>query len=133
MHRLSLASHPHTIHLLPPHEHLTTSLREVHLKSVDPDRLSTIHTSPAWLGHGAALHRSEAIDFLQLLRHLNASIQGMKMADNYYTTLGNRVPEIWFDQGIELGGGQPFTVGSEGDERNNRHMVCLVISSIRAT
>ena len=55
------------------------------------------------------------------------------MADNYYTILGNRVPEIWFDHGIELGGGKPFTVGSEGDERNNRHMVCLVISSTRAT
>lgn len=52
------------------------------------------------------------------------------MADNYYTILSNRIPEIWFDQSIELGGGQPFTVGSEGDERNNRHMVS-VMSQVR--
>ena len=29
----------------------------------------------------------------------------------------------WFDQGYELGGGQPFTVGTEGDLRNQRHIV----------
>ena len=47
----------------------------------------------------------------------------MKMADNYYTILSNRVPEVWFDQGIELGGGEPFTVGVEGNERNAKHIV----------
>lgn len=51
----------------------------------------------------------------------------MKMADNYYTILSNRVPEVWFDQGVELGGGQPFTVGVEGDERNDRHVVSLIM------
>ncbi|PSR71081.1 hypothetical protein PHLCEN_2v13050 [Hermanssonia centrifuga] len=55
------------------------------------------------------------------MRILNASEAEMKMADNYYTILSNRVPEVWFDQGIELGGGQPFTVGTEGEERNNRY------------
>ncbi|KAI5997980.1 hypothetical protein EDD15DRAFT_2242871 [Pisolithus albus] len=30
--------------------------------------------------------------------------------------------EIWFDHGIELGGGQPFTVGQEGNERNLLHI-----------
>lgn len=49
----------------------------------------------------------------------------MQMADNYFTILANRQAEIWFDHGIELGGGQPFTVGSEGDERNDKHMVCI--------
>ena len=82
-----------------------------------------IHTGFAWLGHGAFLHRSEAVDFLHLMRLLKTSDPEMQMADNYYTVLGNRVPEMWFDQGVELGGGQPFTVGTEGDERNNRHIV----------
>lgn len=45
------------------------------------------------------------------------------MADNYFSILGNRVPEIWFDQGVELGGGQPFTSGTAGDERNKRHIL----------
>ncbi|KAK7695026.1 hypothetical protein QCA50_002214 [Cerrena zonata] len=123
VHRLSLDTHGHSIHLLPSHEHLTTSLRRIRVESTDPGRLSTIHTSPAWLGHGAILHRSEAVEFLQLLQHLNVSEPERKMADNYYSILSNQVPEIWFDQGIELGGGQPFTVGSEGDERNDRHML----------
>lgn len=130
VHRLSLATRGHTIHLLPSHEHLSTSLREINVDSTDPGRLSAIHTSPAWLGHGVILHRSEAIGFLQLLYRLNASVTEIKMADNYYTILSNRIPEIWFDQSIELGGGQPFTVGSEGDERNNRHMVS-VMSQVR--
>jgi hypothetical protein len=47
----------------------------------------------------------------------------MKMADNYFTILNNRIPEVWFDQGIELGGGQPFTVGMEGHERNKMHII----------
>ncbi len=67
--------------------------------------------------------RSMASNFISLLRHLNATEETMKMADNYFTILMNIVPETWFDQGVELGGGQPFTVGIEGDERNNRHIV----------
>ncbi len=111
-----------TIHLLPPHEHLSTALREIQTTNHSGTGFP-IHTSFAWLGHGAILHRREAIEFLDLMRILNASEAEMKMADNYYTILSNRVPEVWFDQGIELGGGQPFTVGTEGEERNNRHTV----------
>lgn len=56
----------------------------------------------------------------------------MKMADNYFSILRNHPLETWFDQGIELGGGQAFTVGSEGHERNKKHIVSdtpFVISS----
>jgi hypothetical protein len=69
------------------------------------------------------MHRTEFVEFLALLGALNVSDEERKMADNYYTILKNRMPEIWFDQGIELGGGQPFTVGVDGNERNNRHIV----------
>ena len=120
---LSSVTYGHTIHLLPSHEHLSTSLREVHVDSPDPRYHSAIHTAPAWLGHGTILHRSEAVDFLRLLQYLNASEEEMKMADNYYSILKNRIPEIWFDRGIELGGGQPFTVGEAGADRNSRHIV----------
>ncbi|THH31959.1 hypothetical protein EUX98_g2215 [Antrodiella citrinella] len=118
--RLNQTSHPHTIHLLPPHEHLSTTLREIH---VLPPSTHPVHTSFAWLGHGTMLHRSEAVAFLALLTRLNASEDEMRMADNYYTVLGNRVPEVWLDQGVELGGGQPFTVGGEGESRNARHIL----------
>jgi hypothetical protein len=57
------------------------------------------------------------------MHQLNTTEDEMKMADNYYSILSNRVPEIWFDQGIELGGGQPFTTGTAGDERNSRHIL----------
>lgn len=116
--RIRDAKRPHTIHLLPPHEHLSSTLREIHVDGPVP-----VHTSFAWLGHGTILHRSEATAFLALMRLVNASGSEMKMADNYYTVLSNRMPEIWLDQGIELGGGQPFTVGTEGDDRNKRHIV----------
>lgn len=116
--RMQEAPFPHTIHLLPPQEHLSTSLDEIFVDGAAP-----VHTSFAWLGHGAMLHRSRAVDFLALLHALNASDAELKMADNYYTILSNRVPEVWLDQGVELGGGQPFTVGVEGSERNNRHLV----------
>lgn len=106
----------HSIHLLPPHEVLSTQLRT----TVTSDG---VHTSSAWLGHGTILPRTGAADFLALLHHLNASEDEMKMADNYFTILNNRIPDVWFDQGIELGGGQPFTVGMEGDERNKIHVV----------
>jgi len=121
--RIAQSHHPHTIHLLPSHEHLSTALREIYVPgAVTPDGLH-VRTSFAWLGHGTILHRSEAIDFLKLLKHLNVTEDEMKMADNYYTVLKNRVPEVWFDQGIELGGGQPFTIGLEGDSRNARHIL----------
>ncbi|KAI0800750.1 hypothetical protein C8Q74DRAFT_1454356 [Fomes fomentarius] len=111
------------IHLLPPHEHLSTTLREIHVPAQDRSHLSDVHTSFAWLGHGTMLRRSEAQSFLSFLRYINATSEDMKMADNFFTILSNRVPEIWFDQGFELGGGQPFTVGSEGDERNKNYIL----------
>ncbi|KAL0951640.1 hypothetical protein HGRIS_008320 [Hohenbuehelia grisea] len=104
------------VHLLPPHEMLSSRLRRVYVGS-------EIHTSFAWLGHGALIPRVRAVDFLALMSHLNASEDEIKMADNYYTILANTIPETWFDQGVELGGGQPFTVGAEGDERNKRHIL----------
>ncbi|OSD06205.1 hypothetical protein PYCCODRAFT_1432018 [Trametes coccinea BRFM310] len=109
------------IHLLPPHEHLSTTLREIHVKTPEDTHLADVHTSFAWLGHGTILHRSEAQQFLSLLWHLKVTDDEMKMADNFFTVLSNRIPEVWFDQGFELGGGQPFTAGSEGDERNKNY------------
>ncbi|KAI0094456.1 hypothetical protein BDY19DRAFT_912836 [Irpex rosettiformis] len=120
--RIRQTQHPHTIHLLPAHEYLTSTLRQTFVHNEMSSKKS-IHTGFAWLGHGTVMHRSEAMDFLKLMHQLNASEEEMKMADNYYSILSNRVPEIWFDQGVELGGGQPFTVGTEGDERNNRHIL----------
>lgn len=116
LHARVLRTPDHSIHLLPPHEVLSSQLRT----AVTPDG---VHTSFAWLGHGTILPRAGAADFLALLHHLNASEDEMKMADNYFTILNNRIPEVWFDQGIELGGGQPFTVGMEGDERNKIHII----------
>lgn len=88
---------------------------------------NSIKTTFAWLGHGAFLRRKAAIGFLRSMQGLNATDEEMKMADNYFTILANhqKYGEILFDHGIELGGGQPFTVGTEGDIRNERHMVRL--------
>lgn len=105
------------IHLLPPQDSLSSYLRTIR-------RGSQLHTSFAWLGYGALIRRSRAVDFLALVKALNLSEAEMNMADNYYTILSNSIPEIWFDQGIELGGGQPFTVGTAGEIRNNKHIVC---------
>jgi hypothetical protein len=111
------------IHLLPPQEHLSSTLRSI----VSGPHPSTIHTSFAWLGHGALLLRSNVLDFLSLMgpMNLNASVVEMKMADNFYTLLSNTVAEIWFDHGVELGGGQAFTIGQEGLERNRRFIVSV--------
>jgi hypothetical protein len=109
---------PHPIYLLPPHEHLSSVLRRTFAPRAPPH---VVHTSFAWLGHGALVPRADAAAFLALLHALNASATELRMADNYFALLANRIPEAWLDQGIELGGGQPFTVGSEGDERNKRH------------
>ena len=57
--------------------------------------------------------------------YLNVSEDEMKMADNFYTVLSNRVQEVWFDQGIELGGGEAFTIGQQGVERNHRFIVSV--------
>lgn len=71
--------------------------------------------------------QSLAVDFLSLLRLLQLTEDEMKMADNYFTILRNEYPEVWFDQGIVLQGGEPFTVGTEGNERNRRHIVSQLI------
>jgi hypothetical protein len=116
------------IHLLPPHEHLSSTLRTI---SQTPNKKG-IHTSFAWLGHGALLPRSHVIAFLSLMGplNLNASEDEMKMADNFYAVLSNTVAEIWFDQGVELGGGHAFTVGDEGVERNRRFIVSALIVAL---
>jgi len=111
------------IHLTPPREHLTSTLREIHVPKPDPSYLADIHTSFAWLGYGAMITRSQAISFISLLRRIRVSGDEMKMADNFFTILSNQVPEIWFDHEFELGGGQPFSVGPEGEERNNRYIL----------
>lgn len=107
---------PRAIHLQPPDEMLSSKLRTI---SINPG----VHTTFAWLGYGTIIKHSTAIDFLNLIDELQLSEEEHKMADNYFTILSNDVPERWFDHGIPLGGGQPFTVGSEGEERNNRHIV----------
>jgi hypothetical protein len=104
------------IHLLPPHEMLSSQVLRVNTSY-------GAHTGFAWLGHGAMIHRAQASEFLDLMHLLNATEWEMKMADNYFTILRNDWPEVWFDQGIELGGGEAFTVGSEGEERNRLHIV----------
>ena len=69
------------------------------------------------------MHRSLASEFLSLLQNLNHANEEVKMADDYFTVSRNRTPETWLDQGIECGGGQVFTVGSEGYKRNRKHIV----------
>ncbi|KAI6120677.1 hypothetical protein EDD16DRAFT_829426 [Pisolithus croceorrhizus] len=114
--RRGIAESPQTaIHLLPAHEHLSSRLRTI----LTP---SGVHTGFAWLGHGAMISRKRSSDFVSLVRHLNMPLEEVNLADNYFTILSNQIPEIWFDHGIELGGGQPFTVGQEGNERNLRHI-----------
>lgn len=112
---------PSSIHLLPPHEMLSSALRTV---TIYP----RIRTTFAWLGYGTIMKQSQAVQFLALLDRLNLSEGQHKMADNYFTILRNDPPERWFDSGIPLDGGQPFTVGPEGEERNNRHIVRLSVS-----
>ncbi|KAF9486571.1 hypothetical protein BDN70DRAFT_870164 [Pholiota conissans] len=105
-----------SIHLQPPHEMLSSELRTVVINE-------TLHTTFAWLGYGTIVKRSRVVEFISLLDHLNLLDEQHKMADNYFTILSNEIPERWFDAGIELGGGQAFTVGTEGEERNNRHII----------
>lgn len=71
------------------------------------------------------IDQQRVLGFLSLLHDdtLGMTEEQIKMADNYFTILSNEVPEVWFDQGIELGGGEPFTVSHEGNERNRMHIV----------
>ena len=57
--------------------------------------------------------------------YLNVSDDEMKMADNFYTVLSNNMQEVWFHQGIELGGGEAFTVSQQGVEHNRRYIVSI--------
>lgn len=104
------------IHLQPPHEMLVTQLRTVHVSD-------KIRTTFAWLGYGTMVTHAHVVKFLSALEILHLNAEERRMADNYFTILGNKIPELWFDQNVELGGGQPFTVGSEGAQRNNKHIV----------
>lgn len=104
------------IHLLPPPEHLSTQLRHY----VQPP---LVDTSFAWLGYGTLVRREQAKEFLTLLKEYDLNQAELRMSDNYFTILRNAgMPTIWFDEVVELGGGQPFTVGSEGNEHNWQHI-----------
>ena len=104
------------IHLLPPFEHLSTQLRHY-------ARLPLVNTSFAWLGYGTLVRREQAKEFLTLLKEYDLNQEEIRMADNYFTILRNAgMPTAWFDDGVELGGGQPFTVANEGIERNWKHI-----------
>jgi hypothetical protein len=61
--------------------------------------------------------------FISLMRTLNASESEFGMTDNYFAFIANIVPEVWRDKCIDLGGGQAFKVGTEGDESNQRHIL----------
>ena len=107
-----------SIHLQPADEMLSSHLRTI---SVEPN----IHTTFAWLGYGTIITRKSAMEFLTLLNKLNMTVEEHQMADNYFTILRNEIPERWLEPGIPLGGGLPFTVGTEGEERNNRHVASI--------
>jgi hypothetical protein len=82
-----------------------------------------VDTSFAWLGYGTVIRRKQAEEFLILLKEHGLNEEEIRMADNYFTILRNAgMPTTWFDDGVELGGGQPFTVGNEGNERNWKHI-----------
>ncbi|KAG9093147.1 hypothetical protein FS749_014981 [Ceratobasidium sp. UAMH 11750] len=105
------------IHLLPPHEHLSTTIRT---RTTDKCTASF-----AWLGHGTLLTKTHARDFLSLLRTVSDNRDDvMKMADNFFSILFNRRAEIWMDPGMHFEAGQDkaFTAGVEGDERNWRYI-----------
>ncbi|KAL0068580.1 hypothetical protein AAF712_004295 [Marasmius tenuissimus] len=106
---------PSGIFLQPPDEMLASTLSRI---TVD----HRVHTSFNWLGYGSIIPRSEARGFLEATRALNLTEEEVKMADNYFSVLRNTFPENWFDQNTPLGGGQAFTVGQEGTERNNHHI-----------
>ncbi|KAH8835570.1 hypothetical protein DL96DRAFT_1574775 [Flagelloscypha sp. PMI_526] len=107
------------IYLAPPHEAMTSRLRTVIVGE-------TVHTSMAWLGYGSLVSKSAVLEFLELMNSLNMTEEEQKMADNYFSILKNELPEVWTvvpPMLTELGGGQAFTVGSDGDKRNAIHML----------
>ncbi|QRV75258.1 glycosyltransferase family 64 protein [Ceratobasidium sp. AG-Ba] len=123
--RLKQPDNQHPIHLLPPHEHLSTTLRT---RSTD-----SYTASFAWLGHGTLLRRTHARSFINLLRILSENKDDvMKMADNFFSILLNRRAEAWIDPGMHFEAGQDkaFTVGDEGDERNWYYILRNIWSAI---
>lgn len=110
------------IYLGPPHEQLLTHLRQV--------RSSNWSSSFSWLGYGSIMSRKEAGLFLNAMKSLEFETDERAMADNYFSVLRNVVPETWFDHNNNLGGGEPFTVGAAGDERNNVHIVGTIANAL---
>ena len=111
---------PHRqIHLLPPSDHLGTTLQTVSV----PNHITT---SPAWLGYGTMLTRATAVSFLELLHDPEHGFTAdeKRMADNYFTILRNHIPEVWMYSTHSLDPSAAFTVGTEGDERNYKYTVC---------
>ncbi|CAK5275726.1 unnamed protein product [Mycena citricolor] len=76
----------------------------------------------SWLGYGSMLLRRHAAAFLQLMDDLQMPDEERKMADNYYTILRNRMPEIWVGSAHPLTNESAFTVGEEGQARNRDHI-----------
>lgn len=124
--RLLEPGSPSVIHLAPPQDHLTSALREIRVQHPETSHLSDVHTGFAWLGYGAMLERSQVVKFITMMRELKMLDGEIVMSDNYFSVFGNRVPEVWLDQNFELGGGYPFTVGEEGEQRNLQHLVSLM-------
>lgn len=120
-----------SLHLQPAYEHLISRLQ----KFTSQDQ--SINTVFAWLGYGSYLRRNLVNEFLKLLQELHFTEEEMRMADNYFTILANRPKdrELWLSRGIELGGGEPFTVGAAGEERNNLHIVSakIILQFLRCT
>jgi len=104
------------IFLLPPDESLSSHLLSINSPSTN------ITFGFSWLGYGSLILRRNAESFLELLERIGASVDEKKMADNYYSILRNRFPEIWFGHPIPLFAGGAFTVGAEGVARNRQHI-----------
>ncbi|KAJ7095204.1 hypothetical protein B0H15DRAFT_881063 [Mycena belliarum] len=113
---LRARAHADDLFVLPPAEVLSSHLLSINSPSTN------VTFSFSWLGYGALILRSHAESFLSLLARLNASEEETKMADNYYSILANKIPEIWTSAPIALDGGGAFTVGDEGAARNRKHI-----------
>ncbi|KAJ7699896.1 hypothetical protein B0H17DRAFT_1047552 [Mycena rosella] len=95
----------HDIFVIPPNEVLSSHLLSINSPSTN------ITFAFSWLGYGALILRATPI-----------SEEETKMADNYYSILRNRFPEIWTSDPTALFDGGAFTVGEEGVTRNRRHI-----------
>ncbi|KAF8315329.1 hypothetical protein DL93DRAFT_2155233, partial [Clavulina sp. PMI_390] len=121
-----------SIQLLAPDEYLKSILARLTSTTDTP-----LNTTFAWFGFGAIVPRVAIVEFLRLLDapdwQTPFSEDEKRMADNYYSVLSNRIPDIWVDKGQPLGHEHAFTVGAEGDDRNwqyiqaalNRLQECL--------